>query len=406
MIMDYTTLSNCLCCDSTDLFAALDLNDQPLANSYKQNKEDYENTYPLVLNVCKNCYHAQLSIAVNPDLLFKHYLYVSGTSKTLNDYSKVFANDVVEKFKNLNSKHPDNILDIACNDGTQLNYFKELGLATYGIDPATNLFEISQKNHNVKCDYYRSNIFDHKFDLILAQNVFAHNSNPYQFLLDCKNDLADDGLLFIQTSQANMIVNNEFDTIYHEHISFFNTNSMLQLSKRVGLPLIDVFKTSIHGTSYVFVFSKTHPVHDTVNNNFESEQAQSLYSKLTYEKYAIRAKNLTMQLKAIVSKHKANDYHVVGYGAAAKGNTLLNFGQIELDFIIDDNPLKNNLYTPGMSIPISLINKLDSIDQTKPILFVPLAWNFFEEIKSKLKTYRFNNNDLFVRYFPSIELFS
>ena len=124
-----------------------------------------------------------------------------------------------------------NTKGIACNDGTQLNYFKDKGFKTYGIDPAENLHKLSSKNHTVICDYFNVDKFDRQFDVITAQNVFAHNSNPREFLEHCGELMHEESVLYIQTSQAEMILNNQFDTIYHEHVSFFNINSMNELSR-------------------------------------------------------------------------------------------------------------------------------------------------------------------------------
>lgn len=399
---DYKILNECLCCGENNLTQILDLTDQPLANSYKTNRKDSEKKYPLQLNLCLSCYHNQLSIAVNPDIMYKNYLYVSGTSKTLAKYSEKFARIVYDYYIRQNNKYPESCLDIACNDGSQLDHFKTLDVETFGIDPAENLYPISSKNHSVICDYYTKGIFNKKFDLMLAQNVFAHNSNPHKFLSDCAEDLEDGGLLFIQTSQANMIVNGEFDTIYHEHISFFNTNSILSLSRRSGLYLNDVFKTDIHGTSYVFVFSKDFEMKESVSKFLEDEA--SLRNVSTYEKYATGAKEIISELKSVIEEYRIKNYRLVGYGAAAKGNTLLNFGNIELDFIIDDNELKQNLYTPGTNIPIKSIDELDTISESENILFVPLAWNFYDEIVERIKDKRNIAGDHFVRYFPQVKL--
>ena len=256
----------CLCCGKENLDILLDLNEQPLANSYHDNSEELEK-YPLGVNLCQDCYHIQLTDAVNPDLLFKDYLYVSGTTQTLKDNFKWFADYVVENHPVVNKLRGtgvSSVLDIACNDGTQLDFFKEKGIATYGIDPAENLYELSSKNHNVICDYFDSKLYEEgwplegykTFDIIIAQNVFAHNSNPKKFLEDCEKVMNDDSKLYIQTSQAEMILNNQFDTIYHEHISFFNINSFNELTKRTNLHLVDVIKTPVHGISYLFTLSK------------------------------------------------------------------------------------------------------------------------------------------------------
>jgi hypothetical protein len=240
-------------------------------------------------------------------------------------------------------------------------------------------------------------------DIITAQNVFAHNSYPLEFLKMCKQIMHDDSMLFIQTSQADMVTNNEFDTIYHEHLSFFNTSSMDALAARAELYLVDVVKTPIHGNSYVFVFAKKPGSRDLVNHQLEQERLAGLQNLQTYNVYAERCKRAVQELIVTVEKYKLRGYLIVGYGAAAKGMTLLNFGKIKLDFIIDDNPLKQGLYSPGRHIPIEPISVLDKHHSSK-IAFVPLAWNFFDEIKSKIQQRRTVSNDVFIRYFPNLNI--
>jgi SAM-dependent methyltransferase len=401
-------LKECLCCGSTDLEVTLDLGVQPMANSFLESTDETELTFPLVLNRCKNCYHLQLSHAVDPDLLFKNYLYVSGTSQTLRDYFDWFANYTIEEFTRSNERRPTTILDIACNDGSQLNSYKAQGLSTYGIDPASNLFELSSANHNVICDYFTDKYVDvykdKNIDLITAQNVFAHNSYPLEFLQQCKNIMGPNSLLFVQTSQAEMVKNNEFDTIYHEHLSFFNINSMNALAERAGLHLVNVTKTPIHGTSYVFIFSTEDPdTYFSVGKMLAEEIVQGLTTEKTYIEYAEKCKQVVQDLKDTIVAYRADGFVIAGYGAAAKGMTLLNFGNITLDFIIDDNPLKQGRFSPGMHIPVVSIDMLDECTDLN-VAFVPLAWNFFDEIKRKIKTKRDNPEDVFIRYFPSIKV--
>ena len=395
--------TECLACGTSDLRSILDLGKQPLANNYHNGETQDE--YPLNLNLCQSCYHLQLSHTVNPDLMFKNYLYVSGTAKTLRDYFDYFASKTLEYLPNATK-----ILDIACNDGTQLDSYLKLGLQTYGIDPAENLYEDSKlRGHNIICDYFNSDT-SHKFegktfDIITAQNVFAHTSYTVDFLNTCKEVMDDDSLLFIQTSQANMVRNNEFDTIYHEHLSFFSSNSMKSLVERCGMTLYDIFKTDIHGTSYVFVISKNKKEpKDGVSKNLLEEKELGMTDVLTYPEYALKCYQSTFNLKKKLEEMKNEGYILVGYGAAAKGNTLLNFGKISLDFIIDDNPLKQNLLTPGMNIPIFGPEKINQISENDKVVFVPLAWNFYSEIRNRITERRKNNNDFFVRYFPTLVL--
>ena len=324
----------------------------------------------------------------------------SGTSQTLRDYFDWFAKETLNYF----SEPPKSVLDIACNDGSQLNSFKALGLKTYGIDPATNLHEISSKEHEVACDYFTAAYvpqYQGKLDIITAQNVFAHNSYPLEFLEQCRDIMHDNSVLFIQTSQADMIKNNEFDTIYHEHLSFFNANSMNELAKRAGLYLTGVNKTPIHGNSYVFVFRKQ-PHDGNLQAVLDQEREQGLQDMNTYLAYADRCYEIVQDLKDTIAHYQQLDYLIVGYGAAAKGMTLINFGDVYLDYVIDDNPLKQGRFCPGSNIPVVAIDKLDEYADTK-IMFVPLAWNFFTEIRSKIKTKRDQEGDVFIRYFPTIK---
>lgn len=397
----YVDNNECLTCKSIDLKTVIDLGLQPLANDYHSGEDLPQ--YPLRLNVCQNCFHLQLSCSVNPDLMFKNYLYVSGTTETLRKYFYDFATETIKYFPEAKK-----VLDIACNDGTQLDSYKRIGLQTFGIDPAENLYESSQqKGHSIICDYFNTKTVKkfagEKFDILTAQNVFAHTRFADDFLFSCKEVMHDDSFLFIQTSQSNMVENNEFDTIYHEHISFFNTNSMKVLVERCGLFLHNVYKTDVHGTSYVFVITKSDKgALNGVNKNLKSEAKKGLYDILTYPKYALKCYKATFSLKKNLTKLKKEGYLIVGYGAAAKGNTLLNFGSIDLDFIIDDNPLKQNLLTPGRNIKITSSGVLSEIGKDTKIAFVPLAWNFYPEIKSRIKKIRNLKSDIFVRYFPKL----
>jgi 2-polyprenyl-3-methyl-5-hydroxy-6-metoxy-1,4-benzoquinol methylase len=382
------SLDSCLCCDSP-IKTVLDLHEQPPANSYLKNINDNEIVFPLKLNYCNKCTHLQLSHAVNPDILFKNYLYVSGTTQTLKNYFIEFVKIVETHCK---IKRPLSVLDIACNDGSQLDAFKMSGHKTYGIDPAINLYETSSRFHNIVCDYLTFDSiskFNTKFDVIVAQNVFAHNSYPKQFLKICKQYLNDDGMIFIQTSQADMIKYGQFDTIYHEHISFFNTNSMKQLVNSVNLNLYKIIKTPIHGNSYVFMITKysdsslgyiEEEITDEVINNFVNNVEKSIFD---------------LKNKINTNKILYPNNLVVGYGAAAKGNTVLNYGKIKLDYIVDDNPLKQGLYTPGMKIPIVSLDYINTLN--KNIIWIPLSWNFFTEIKNRISTCRVNNTDIFIQ---------
>jgi len=402
-------LNECLACGCEKLIPVLDLGKQPLANSFKDTKDEVQEEYPLAINHCEECFHVQLTHAVNPDLLFKNYLYVSGTSETMRDHFKWFADITMELFQATNKRGATDVFDIGCNDGSQLDQYKTRGLRTYGIDPAENLHNLSVKNHVVwneyfNLDFYARNPF--KFDIITAQNVFAHNADPVKFLQTARNMMDDETLLFIQTSQADMIKNNEFDTIYHEHISFYNINSMNELCKRMNLYLLDVSKCPLHGNSYIFTISKdvTKARPANIANLIDMERIAGLLRKETYVEYARKCNKVAEDLVKTLNefRHPELGWWFVGYGAAAKGMTLLNYTGAKLDYIIDDNPLKQGKFTPGSSIEIVSSDKLDELNDV--IVFVPLAWNMYDEIKRKIKTKRNNKYDKFVRYFPEVQV--
>jgi SAM-dependent methyltransferase len=392
--LPYKPIAKCLCCNGTHNREILDLNDQPLANSYLRLKNELEYRYPLRLMFCPLCTHLQISVSVDPDLLFKNYLYVSGTSQTLKDYFK----DFVSKVGAYNSGKK--VLDIACNDGTQLDAFKKEGYDTYGIDPAQNLFELSSKNHNVKCGYFNKKTaaeLDKDFDIIVAQNVFAHVPDPLNFLEACKEILKPGGHIFIQTSQADMVFNNEFDTIYHEHISFFSVRSFSFLAERAGLKLIDVQRVPVHGTSFLFVLSN-----EGEDRSLELVRKEKTLNVDLLEEYALNAKRIALRTKVKINTYRGLGYTIIGYGAAAKGNTFLNFSGIDLDYIVDDNPLKHGLFTPGKRIPIKNPSMIGL--ETRKVLLVPLAWNFFDEIKEKVKAIK-PEGVKYLKYFPEVEVF-
>lgn len=178
---------------------------------------------------------------------------------------------------------------------------------------------------------------------------------------------------------------------------------MNELAKRAGLTLIDIRKTPIHGNSYMFVFSKVAGPSEKVEQVLAEERAAGLMNPQTYVDYADRCVQIVKELEETIAHYRMLDYLIVGYGAAAKGMTLINFGDLYLDFIIDDNPLKQGLYCPGSHIPVVGIDMLDECQDLK-VAFIPLAWNFFTEIRSNIKKKRDQEGDLFIRYFPSISV--
>ena len=237
-------------------------------------------------------------------------------------------------------------------------------------------------------------------DVITAQNVCAHTPNPLEFLQGVKDSLAQNGTAYIQTSQSQMYQRNEFDTTYHEHISFFSANSMKTLAERAGLVLTDIEITDIHGDSYVFVLKhQGAEVMDSVYQTIDKEDKEYRHNENFYKMFGMNANNILTHLKDLVQRCQTEGTPVVGYGAAAKGMTVLNAKDIQLDWIVDDNELKQGLLTPGTNIPIK---GRDSLDIEDHIVVIPLAWNFFNEIKSNVEEIRGDKSTQYVQYFPKV----
>jgi len=395
--MEFKSLNYCLCC-LDDIEILLDLNKQPLANNFHDKSKEIE-TYPLCLMKCKKCFHCQLSHIVAPSILFKNYKYISGTNNTIMIFFEENATWITQ------NKIIGNVLDIACNDGSQLDFFKKKGWNTFGVDPAVNLKPISeQKGHTILCDFWSIELAKKlpKMNVILAQNVFAHTENVDEFLQACKLVMDEDTTLFIQTSQKNMIKNNEFDTTYHEHISFFNTLSMNTLVQRNGLCLNNVTENEIHGTSYIFEIKLKRDNLFNIENILKKEKQEGLFDSKLYEQFSIQSIQSLDNLKNTISKYKNNDYKCIGYGASAKGQVVIISGNIELDYIIDENPLKIGLYSPKLNIPIVEITKLKE-DTSEKILILLLAWNFSTEIIEKIK--KLNKKVVIIKkYLPNLKI--
>ena len=406
VVVDYKTINVCRVCKK-EITELLDLGCQPLANEY-HNLDTFQNKYPLKLMYCKECFHVQLNTVVNPELLFKNYIYTSGTSNTLKEYFNIFAVCSLIRYGYYNeyNKKPKTdlvelkILDIACNDASQLDSYEKIAencgfkLTTVGVDPAENIYNTisKDKNHHIYCEFFTQETVNklkekyYHFDIIIAQNVFAHIDYPNEFLKLSKQLMNGSSMLFIQTSQKNMIKNGEFDTAYHEHLSFFNTNSMQTLCKQADLLLNKSTQVDIHGDSYLFEITTKKTKDFNVNDQLACEIMDNLYNVDFYEKYKMNCMIYRNEFHTRILKYKLENKTIIGYGSTAKSNVLLNFCNIsnkEIDYIIDENPLKQNLYTPGSNI---LIRGVDSLkDITDDTVIIVFAWNFFNEIKEKIK---------------------
>lgn len=398
--MKYKKKKFCRCCLNSDLLLYLNLGEQPLANSYHKEKKLPE--APLEVMLCRNCFHSQLSVVVDPDSMFKNYLYVSGTTQTFRDHTKQLAKDAVKRFKGKQLS----VLDIACNDGTQLEYFREYGCNVIGVDPAKNLRSITKKKKiPVIVDYWTVEVarkIKKKFDILTGTNVFAHVDDVDEFLNACKLALKDEGIIILEFPYAkNMIIHNEFDTIYHEHLSYFLINSFKALSDRLGLTIVDVMQTPIHGGSIRFFLKKGKAKESSkVKKLIEQEKRNGLLVEKTYQDFSKQVSKNKKEMKELLVNIKKQKKKIIGYGASAKGNTMLNFFKINFDYIVDDNQLKHGYLTPGRDIQIKSPGTL-ALEKDN-FYIVILAWNFYNEIAEKIRNIRGDKGDKAIVYVPEV----
>tara|TARA_B100001989_G_C24549205_1_gene473095 strand:- start:1904 stop:3184 length:1281 start_codon:yes stop_codon:yes gene_type:complete len=404
---------NCVLCFSEKLRKVLDFKKTPLANSYKNNLNVKELYFPLSCVLCKKCGHLQLSHLVNPKMIFENYLYVSGTSKILKKHFVDYAKKMVSMF-NLSSK--SRILDIACNDGTFLEYFKNRKFKNVvGVEPARNLRILNlRKKIDINTNFF-SKKFSEKmkkkyksFDLITANNVFAHSPHLYDFSQGVKNLLSTKGVFVLEVSYLPTVLTKKtFDTIYHEHMSYHALKPLVNFFKMQNLEVFDFQLVEAQGGSIrIFVsHKKSFTVkEEKIKSQIKKEVNQGLFLTNRYARFYKEINETKIKLKKIIKNIKKKDLNIIGYGAPAKLTTLTHvFGlsRSDFEFVIDDNTFKVNKFTPGKNFLIKNFNYLNN-NQDKHNVIIILAWNFYESIKKKCK--KINNKFSFISPFPTPKL--
>lgn len=405
-------IKECLCCGSSNLRMALDLGIQPPANSYTTTGAERVAEFPLGLNVCSDCWNSQLNYCVDRKEIFDQYAYVSGTSKTLGKFFTWFA-DALAKTLPSGAR----VMELAANDGSLIREMQRVGLDCIGVDPAENITRLAQAaGLPILCGYWPqvADRIEGKFDAIVCMNVVAHVDNPLEFLIGCRKKLSPGGVVMVQPSQARMFEHSEFDTIYHEHISFFNTHSMKQLAVRAGLRLVDSFLVRIHGDSPVYLLQHADaPIAVGFRDAFmvgdfaidedliAYEERVKLFDWETYEQFGQTAGEVMQRVVSIVEQQRAAGREIVFVGAAAKAMTLVNACRIKPDLFLDENPLKIGLFAPGSGSRIEALEACAKL--SKPAFFVFSAWNFRYELAAKVRAVGVPEGSVFYSYFPEAE---
>lgn len=394
--VDFIRNRQCRVCKSERLQKFLELGPTPLANGFlkKEHLEYKESVYPLDIYFCAQCGLVQLRDVVSPELLFKQYTYLTGVSKTMQQHFSRLASELVN---NLELSKDDLVIDVGGNDGTLLREFKQLGTRTLGVEPATNVADIAEKQGIETINDYFSvdvakNIVTRKgrAKTIIGTNVFAHVNDLDRFLEAVNSLLASDGTFVIEVPYlVDLLSRTEFDTMYHEHLSYFAVRPLVTLFKRFDMELFDVKRMPVHGGSIrCYVGRSPPPRRTSVDQLLALEEDLMLNSLNTYLQFGSRVRDIRLQLTSLLKRLKREGHRIVGYGATAKGNTLLNYCKIGtdiLDYITDNTSLKQGLYSPGMHIPVLPPERLL---RDIPQYALLLAWNYLDEVLDKERDYR------------------
>ena len=413
---NYYFRESCRMCDSGSLVKALSLTPTPPGNDFLTKKElgRDELVYPLDLYFCKECSHIQLGHVVDPKILYqKNYSYVSATSSHFVNHLKHYAENMVERFS---LKADDLVLDIGSNDGTCLRFFKEKGMHVIGVDPATEIAEKATENGiKTVADFFgyelavklRKEYGAAKY--ITSHNACAHIDNLFDVVKGVEHCLDKDGIFVLEVGYfVDVYSNTWFDTIYHEHVDFHTVAPFEKLFERVGMEVISVERITPQGGSIRVMVQKIGgdiKRDDSVDNLIALEHKLGLDRVNTFSQFKTRINTIRNKLQKLIYSLKKEGKTIAGFGAPTKATTLMaHFGLDEtmLDFIVDDNPLKQGLFTPITHIPVL---SSEALYDQKPDYLLILAWNFSEPIMKMHKKYS-NEIGKFILPMPEPEIVS
>jgi len=385
-------------CNSNRLLKTFSLSPTPPGNDFLAKEElgRYEQLYPLDLYFCEDCYHVQLGHVVSPLVLYqKNYTYVSATSKQFVNHLKNYAVDMIKKF---NLKANSLVIDIGSNDGTCLSFFKDYGMKVLGVDPATEIAQKATKNGvNTIADFFSYNLsmsLREKYgpaNFVTSHNACAHIDNLLDIVKGVEFLLDEDGLFVLEVGYfVDVYSNTWFDTIYHEHLDFHTVAPFEKLFERAGMEIIDVDRISPQGGSIRIISQKKNGKfqrNSSVDELILLENKLGLDKVKTFYEFADKINLVKKNLHKLIKDLKADNKTIAGFGAPTKATTLMShFGIDEniLDFIVDDNPLKQGLYTPVSHIPVL---SADALYERRPDYVMILAWNFANPIMQMHKKY-------------------
>jgi hypothetical protein len=390
--------TTCRVCGAATLDPMLSLGSTPLANAFLGSPAEFatERRYPLDLYVCRHCALPQLADVVDPEVLFRHYLYVSGTSDTIAAHHDAYADTI----RGLQALGPgDLVVEVASNDGSLLRRFSGHGVRTLGIEPAENLAAAARASGIATLPRFfnaaaaRVVREEHgAAKAIVANNVLAHVDEPVDFLAGCRDLVDASGLIAIEVPYVRDLLDRlEYDTIYHEHLCYFSMTALVRACDAIGLSVVRVDRVAVHGGSIRLYLRHGAGRHASEASDLaEAERLAGLTTLDPWTAFADRVRAHRTTLVDLLERLAADGRRLAGYGAPAKGNTLLNYCGVDtrlIPYTVDKNPMKVGLYTPGAHLPVRPVSTL--VDPaTAPDYVLLLAWNFADEIMRQQAGFR------------------
>jgi hypothetical protein len=390
----------CRFCNNTLTTEFIDLVNSPASNSFltKEQLNEPETYYPLKVYVCEKCFLVQVDEYKKSNAIFDNsYAYFSSYSSTWLAHAKKYVDDMTARW-GLNSE--SQVIEIASNDGYLLQYFIKYNIPVLGIEPTKNTAEVAiLKGIPCLTDFFGVKLANElvelkrKADLLIGNNVLAHVPDIIDFVKGQKIILSDTGVITMEFPQlVKLIENNQFDTIYHEHFSYLSFTFVQKLYASVGLEIFDVEELKTHGGS-LRIFAKhkedaTKEVLPSVAEKLQKEKSVGIDNIEYYNGFQRKAEKIKLDFLQFLVTQKLNNKKVAGYGAAAKGNTIINYCGIKKDlisFVVDANPAKQNKFLPASHIPV--YNEAE-LKKQQPDYVIILPWNLRDEIIEQLSYIR------------------
>ncbi|RMD84190.1 MAG: class I SAM-dependent methyltransferase [Candidatus Dadabacteria bacterium] len=388
----------CRICGNRELWCFLSLGPSPLANAFLESPDafDAEPFFPLDVYLCTECGLVQLLDVIDPEVLFRDYIYVTGTSATMAEHNRRYAEHVVEL---LELTPDDLVVEVASNDGSLLKHFAARGIRVLGVEPARNIASLARSAGIETVDEFfnapvatglRAEYGPAK--AVIADNVLAHVDDTRDFLVGCRTLLAPDGLVVIEVPYLGDLLDRlEYDTVYHEHLCYFSVSALMRACEAAGLSVRRIEHLEVHGGSlrlFAGLWDRQ-PAHSREAQEWaERESRLGLTSCDRYRRFASEVEENRRSLRALLEKLCDKGMRLAAYGAPAKGNTLLNYCRIGpdiLEFVVDKNEMKVGRYTPGRHIPVLPVSV---VLERQPDYLLILPWNIAEEIMRQQSEYQ------------------